>query len=43
LRSIAGAVPSATRSAVVTLAMTLAEGSANDGDADNLSLVLTTQ
>jgi hypothetical protein len=41
LRKTTGAVPPAARSVVVTLTMTRLEGSANDGYADNLSLVLT--
>lgn len=39
-RSTTGKLPSGTTSLVITLSMTRAEGSYNDGYADNLSLVL---
>jgi hypothetical protein len=39
-RSATGSVPVGARSAVVTLSMTRAAGTANDGYADNLSLIL---
>ncbi len=39
-RKQSGAVPKGARSAVVTLVMTRLEGTANDGYADNVSLVL---
>jgi hypothetical protein len=40
-KSATGTVPAAARSVIVTLTMTRLEGTANDGYADNLSLVLT--
>jgi len=40
-RSTSGSLPVGVRSAVVTLTLTRLEGTANDGYADNLSLVLT--
>jgi hypothetical protein len=41
LRSDTGKVPAGARAAVVTLTLTRVEGSANDGYADSLSLVLS--
>jgi hypothetical protein len=41
LRSTSGSLPVGARTAVVTLTLTRLEGTANDGYADDLSLVLT--
>ena len=40
-RSTSASLPVGVRTAVVTLTLTRLEGTANDGYADNLSLVLT--
>jgi hypothetical protein len=41
LKNVSGAVPKGARSATITLTMTRVEGTYNDGEADDVSLVLT--